>query len=852
MSNLPPLNSPVNQLDDSADTTFKYRRLVVLVLLVSVALAMFSFVPADVDFYADGVNGPTFPHNLMGAVGVAFSWSAYMFLGLGSVVLLAVGFICSLRRLVWRNGLRRSSWEYLLAIFLCGIGSSLLLGTFPGCFSGITTALNIQNLPGGVFGQFFCAPGVGLIHVLLNTTGSVLLSLVILVISLGVIWHYDWREYTQRLLNSLYQRWLNSQAESQVAATEAPAPAANLNSQIPAEGVHQPDSEVGYRTRRGEQSIAAARAAQEAFNGPSPAARQQFTPQAPKAPPQQLPLPIDNNIAAAAAAATPQPAPQPQPAPVTLPSPSDDYALPSTGIFTPSSNNQLESANEIEKNKKIIQDTLDQFKIDAEVVNAIPGPQVTLFEIELGQGVLVKRVGSIQSNLAMNLKAVRAVRLLLPIPGKDRAGIEVPNLSRSIVTAHELFTDPNWINSKQGMPLMLGKNINGEAIMIDLQKAPHLLVAGSTGTGKSVCMNLMIQSLLLRFSPEELKLIMFDPKFVEFQPYSTLPHLITPIISDPQKVGLVLRWACAEMDHRYKQLVAAGVRNLSEFNSRKLPAEQVYDEDGDPLPNKLPYVVIIIDELADIMAQAQKEVGTYLQRLSAKSRASGIHMIVATQRPDSTVITGVIKMNFPWRIALQVTDLTNSRVILDTRGAETLLGKGDMLFKGDGDQERIQGGWVTNEEIASVVRHCSSQGRQVFDESIQNALEAMENENDGSSGGYSGGGASGGGGDMGDYSSDPKEQLVMKAVGVLRTTRRPTISVLQRMLGIGYNRAATLMDELEDRGYVGPAPSSGMRDIYWDNLPGCGSDALADNRKDNDDDDDEPPFDTDSNGDDVA
>lgn len=477
--------------------------------------------------------------------------------------------------------------------------------------------------------------------------------------------------------------------------------------------------------------------------------------------------------------------------------------------------NQITSAAEIESRIQTIQRTLDDFEIDADVVNAIPGPQITLFEVQMGIGVRPEELGKIESTLLMNLK-VKTIRLLLPIPGRNCAGIEVPNQTPIVVTAYELFSSPQWQNNRMDIPLVLGKNISGEPIIIDLAELPHLLVAGSTGSGKSVTMNLMILSMLLHFRPDELKLIMFDPKFVEFAPYSMIPHMLTPIINEPEQVGMVLRWAVNEMNRRYRQLKAVAhlAKNLLEFNRLPPRDEVIYDETGEPVPDKLPFIVIIIDELADIVIRAQKEVDSLLAQLAGKARAAGIHLIIATQRPDSKVITGVVKSNFICRIALQVTDLINSRVILDQKGAEKLLGKGDMLYKSKVNTERLQSGYASNEEISSVVKFCSAQGAPEFDPSIEAALTAQENAKEG--------GAEGNAASRTDGGMDG-DDLISRALDALAITKKPTISNLQRRLGIGYNKAASLMEELEDLGYVGPQPPSGMREIYWDAFPNTGN-----------------------------
>ena len=360
------------------------------------------------------------------------------------------------------------------------------------------------------------------------------------------------------------------------------------------------------------------------------------------------------------------------------------------------------------------------------------------------------------------------------------------------------------------IPLLLGKNISGKVVMLDLAKAPHLLIAGATGSGKSVCMNLLITSILYKFRPDELKLIMADPKVVEFLPYKTLPHLIVPVITEAEKVSLALRWAINEMERRYRVLGAVKVRNLSEFNSRKLPSETQYDEEGNAIPDKLPFIVIIIDEMADVMLHAQKEVEKSLALIVAKSRAVGIHTIIATQRPDVKVITGTIKANYPVRIAFQVSSQIDARTIMDNKGAESLLGRGDMLFKGSGSVERIQGGWVDLPEVENIVNFISAFADQDFDESVFQALEAPEAEATDKSGRNGSGRAQLSNSD--DAMSD-EERLIQEAITVVLRDRRPTISYLQRSLKVGYNKAATLIDELQDRGIVGPQPSSGLREI---------------------------------------
>ena len=808
------LESPGASSPELAQRDFKFRRILVLGLLLTAIAAMVSFHPADLDYYAGGLGPGAVSHNHLGAIGTYFGWFMLVTLGLSSYLLLALALLCSLRRLIWRGKLRRSSPGYFLAIPLFSFGISLMLGLDPNAFSRLTSALNISQMPGGVVGHLFCAPSSGWLFVMLNYTGCFLIAISITLVSLGIIWLHDWSELARSLSQYLQRNRASDEPSPNENAARPPAGAPSESpleqSQISSEASCA--SPILTRPRPGGFQGRRAGGQASAPSSPLPS-HPTYDPVAPKPSLQQPDLPVM------------QPTPPPPPTPaVTPPPPSSNgpYTLPPIGLFKPPENlNQITSAAEIESRIQTIQRTLDDFNIDAEVINAIPGPQITLFEIQMGIGVRPEELGKIESTLLMNLK-VKTIRLLLPIPGRDCSGVEVPNQTRITVTAYELFSSPQWQNNRMDIPLMLGKNISGDPIIIDLADLPHLLVAGSTGSGKSVTMNLMILSILLHFRPDELKLIMFDPKYLEFAPYSTIPHMLTPIINEPEQVGLVLRWAVNEMNRRYRQLKAVAhlAKNLLEFNRLPPRDEVIYDETGEPVPDKLPFIVIIIDELADIMARAQKEVDTLLAQLAGKARAAGIHLIIATQRPDSKVITGVVKSNFICRIALQVTDLINSRVILDQKGAEKLLGKGDMLYKGKLNIERLQSGYASNAEISSVVQFCSAQGAPEFDPSIEAALTAQEDAKEGGNDGIGGDKAEGG---------IEGDDLVSRALDVLALTKKPTISNLQRRLTIGYNKAASLMEELEDLGYVGPQPPSGMREIYWDAFPTHGSSSFARN-----------------------
>jgi len=361
-----------------------------------------------------------------------------------------------------------------------------------------------------------------------------------------------------------------------------------------------------------------------------------------------------------------------------------------------------------------------------------------------------------------------------------------------------------WKKATHEIPIALGKNVSGEPVITDLARAPHLLIAGSTGSGKSVCINTLIMSLLYRFTPDELRLILVDPKVVEFEMYKTLPHLITPIVNEPKKVPFALRWAINEMERRYRVLAKVRVKNLETFNSRPISLE-ILDDDGKAIPAKLPFIVIILDELADIMMAAKTDVETSICRIAQKARAVGIHLVVATQRPSKEIITGIIKANLPTRIAFRVSSMIDSRVILDQNGAESLLGKGDMLFipPGSAKLERIQGAMVSDAEIEKVVAFCSEQMEQKFDDKVV-AEEKQEDTDETEF--YSE--------DKGS-ALDDKADLMDRAIDIVKREKKATTSYLQRRLGIGYNKAANIIETMEKQGMIGPVQSSdGKREIY--------------------------------------
>ena len=477
-------------------------------------------------------------------------------------------------------------------------------------------------------------------------------------------------------------------------------------------------------------------------------------------------------------------------------------------------------------NAELMKNTLKQFGINVTLGDITKGPTITRYELHPAPGIKLERIGNLSNNIAAALKAER-INMLVPVPGKGSVGIEIPNKIKSKVIIRDLLESEEWTDTKARLPIVLGKDVYGKPMIVDLAGMPHLLIAGSTGSGKSVCINAVIASLLYRYSPEDLRFVMIDPKVVELQQYNSLPHLVVPVVTDPKKVVLALRWVVNEMEKRYQIFAKVGVRNIQSFNDRvrkeveevDAPAEdpeeystdldenmKVPREDEIDIPDKLSYIVVIIDELADLMLVAPSDVEMAIARITQMARAAGIHCIVATQRPSVDVITGVIKANIPARIAFQVASKTDSRTILDSMGADKLLGKGDMLYLPPGSAKliRAQGVLITDEEIQSIVDHISQQATPSYEGEIHEQLNkpvVSASEGD----------------------SDEDEELIEKCIEVIRSEQKASVSLMQRRLRIGYTRAARIMDEIENRGIVGPGRGAEPREILID-LDGGGAD----------------------------
>ena len=497
---------------------------------------------------------------------------------------------------------------------------------------------------------------------------------------------------------------------------------------------------------------------------------------------------------------------------------SDKFELPPVSVLTApkASDRQPLSKSELDSNSRALEGVLGDFGVRGEIVKAHPGPVVTLYELEPAPGIKSSRVIGLADDIARSMSALSA--RVAVVPGRNAIGIELPNPHREKVYLRELLAAKDGNESVAKLPLCLGKNIGGESIIVDLARMPHLLIAGTTGSGKSVAINTMILSLLYRLRPDQCRLIMVDPKMLELSVYDGIPHLLTPVVTDPKKAVVALKWAVREMEERYKKMSKLGVRNIDGYNARLTEARSKGEEltrtvhtgfdketgkaiyeaeklDLDPLP----YIVIIVDEMADLMMVAGKDIEGAVQRLAQMARAAGLHVVLATQRPSVDVITGTIKANFPTRISFQVTSKIDSRTILGEMGAEQLLGQGDMLYMaGGGRISRVHGPFVSDEEVEKVVRHLKSQGQPEYLEAV--TAEEPTDE-DGAVFDSTGMGGDGGG------------DLFSQAVAIVKRDRKASTSYIQRRLQIGYNRAASLMERMELEGIVGQANHAGKREI---------------------------------------
>jgi S-DNA-T family DNA segregation ATPase FtsK/SpoIIIE len=611
-------------------------------------------------------------------------------------------------------------------------------------------------------------------------------------------------------------------AAAAVAATTTATTASTTGGTAPAIG---PTGKKTFVPKSAEDPLAkpaAPRGVESAAEAPRPAP----PPPAPKPPEPKGTLKVSTEPRAVEA---PKPAPlpkmelnivkpeEPKKAKVLQPQSDDkDYQFPPLALLKEQVRPAGDSDEEYKRNMADLVRILGEFDVAVSPSGIQVGPVITRYEVKPAPGVRVEKIAGLDKNLALGMKA-QSVRILAPIPGKDAVGIEVPNQKATPVGLREILESEDWSDAKAELPIALGRDVSGKPLVSDLTKMPHLLIAGATGSGKSVCINAIIASLAYSKSPKDLRLIMVDPKVVELKIFNSLPHMLVPVVTEPKKVPAALKILLNKMEERYQMFARVNVRNITGFNARKkagkadTPADQstlAGVEGGDDLeiPDRLPYIVAIIDELADLMMIAPAEIETNIARLAQLARAAGIHLIIATQRPSVNVVTGVIKANLPSRIAFQVASQVDSRTIIDGKGADTLIGRGDMLFTPPGTSKlvRAQGAFVSDDEIHHIVEALKKNGPPIYDDSVQQQIDrAAKEEEEGEE-------------EDDDDNLGDDEELYQQALDVLKSTKRASTSMLQRRLRIGYNRAARIMEIMEEKGIVGPENGSSPREILKD------------------------------------
>ncbi len=821
----------------------------VLLLLLSVL----SYAPGDQDVLSGGVGGV--PSNWIGSLGAYLSCGMFYLFGLAAYVLTLLVVCKAVRGCFPEPG--RFRW-FFWGTVLTMCGAVLLFALSPGVFAPLNRALRLGNddagaISGGVIGQFFAGPPVadmpgseGVLRVLIGFAGTLIIGWACVFSGVLMLVLSDYFSFIRSLMTGIPAAAAVREKER---AAEAPAKSSRMEQFIarntkPEESPASAPSSAGSRMLEEARNILGGvlpgKKTEEANSAlPPHGAVEDRTaervPEREEAPEREIAgsAAVSALNAAPAAAVIPRVDVRPVNSGQNVVPSGNVYVLPPLRMLAEGAKTQGEDMNEIVRSKEILQRTLDSFKVSGTVSGHVSGPRLTRYEITLSPGVNVRDVERISQNIAMEMSA-KSIRVLAPIPGRNAVGVETPNRKPESVFMRSVMESDAWNNPNVEVPVVLGKDVCGKPVVLDLAKAPHLLIAGMTGSGKSVCVNALIMSLLFRFRPDELSLIMVDPKIVEFEDYKTLPHLITPVVSDSRKVPVALRWAVNEMEKRYRLLARAGVKKLREYNSRPDNCEVLYDDDGMEQPKKLPYLLVIVDEFADLMmTDARKDAETSIARIAQKGRAAGVHIVLATQRPSKDIVTGVIKANLPTKIAFTVGSNIDSRVVLDSGGAEGLLGSGDMLFlpPGSGVPERVQGAWVSGEEIKKVVEFVSVQAPQQFNEQVVAEEVPPEDEGGGKRSGRNGRG----GNSVSTWDSDddeidrslpPIDPIVRKymkvgddenvraALEIVIGEGKISTSYLQRRLGIGYNSAATIIDKLEERGVVsGPLPGGNKREI---------------------------------------
>ena len=796
--------------DAASESGFRIRHVFCIAAVLLAVLAVFSYSPADAAALTGGVDTP--PPNWIGHLGGWFAYTLFLFLGIGTYVLVFLTLLRLIRLMLPGRG---RPLLFLAGEGMAVFGAVLLLALSPHPFVGMTDRLGLGRsgvpelaLSGGVIGQVLAAPAVESLHLpegalrqLIGAVGTLVFGWTLVFGGALIVYFSDWHAFLREHLI-----WNPAPGGRSVAGEED-----GPEEETPSRAASAYES---WR-RKLTESVSGLRPRSASEEAETPDIQEEI-PAAPE--PEPAPPPAAKPTASSPAAPRVTVRGTELAATVTergdrSASAGAAYTLPPNSMLSQGGDAAGESPESIVRSREILDRTLSSFKVPGFVSGYISGPRITRYEITLEEGINVKKVEGIADNIAMNLSA-KSVRVLAPIPGRNVVGVEVPNTRSEAVFMRSVVESEEWNHCKAGIPIVLGKDVSGKPVVLDLAKAPHLLIAGSTGSGKSVCMNTLIVSLLLRFSPDELQMIMVDPKVVEFEDYKRLPHLITPVINESRKVPIALRWAVTEMENRYKVLARAGVKKLADYNKRPRPETPELDDDGIPLPEKMPILVVIIDELAELMmSDSRKDAETYIARIAQLGRAAGVHIVVATQRPSVQIVTGVIKANLPTRIAFRVSQSMDSRVILDANGAEKLLGMGDMLYMAPGgmDPERVQGALVADSDIRNIVKFVSDQRPQNFNRQVVAEEEAADEEIDES---------------MLDADDEDYQDIapylrkflrpeddanVRKALELVLLERKASTSYFQRRLKIGYNTAAEIVDLFEERGIIGPPSGSGNK-----------------------------------------
>ncbi|MBN2301118.1 MAG: DNA translocase FtsK [Lentisphaerae bacterium] len=750
-------------------------------LCLFIGLSVFSYDWKDISLLQAAPNSP--PNNMIGPIGAWLSFAMFMLIGAGTyivpVLVCAVGIILIL-------DVETKTWPRIVAAIVLALTTSAMMELYDPWWVGICRRLNIVDA-GGIFGHIFMqeflvrwlsSVGAGIV------VGSVLTASIVFLIGpsniakayhavvAGTMYTVLWLRDTimgrldekRRIL--LEQRRLEKRRKRLERVVDKERRTTDIKpamEQVEAGPVAEETLKI--EEPRIEKTKPAKLRRDETKHKPESVAKESVSS-------------VDADAGAWG-----------------------NYQLPPLDLLShvPSDTKGIET--DTKTTSSILVETLAEFGVETEVANVQKGPVVTRYELLPAPGVRVEKISGLSNNLALALKAT-SVRVQAPVPGKGVVGIEVPNTTAKMVFLRTVLESEKWASTNLHVPLALGQDVGGNDLVADLADMPHLLIAGATGAGKTVCMNSILAGLLMSRRPDQLRLMLVDPKIVEFSAYQNLPHLVVPVITDAKKVALGLRWAINEMEKRYKLFAKVGVRNIEGYNNREtikqadLFGNDLQEKPRTDEPVSLPYIVIIIDELADLMLVDQAEIENSVARLAQLSRAVGIHMILSTQRPSVNVITGTIKANFPARLAFQVAQKVDSRTILDASGAEKLLGRGDMLFLPPGASKlvRAQGAMASDKEIQDIVAFIKNQTGPCFELEIKEKLEKPASSID----------------------NGEDDELLNQCIEIIRETRRASTSSLQRRLRIGYTRAARIMDILEERGIIGPPRGSDPREILID------------------------------------